>query len=217
MQAQQPSPTSNLQVHDLGLCDYQPVWDKMRDYTLNRTSTSLDQFWYLQHPPIYTLGLNGKHKHVLHTSNIPLISTDRGGQVTYHGPGQLIAYLLIDMHRKRLGIKNIVNAMEQAVIDYLHDLNIASERLTGAPGIYVANAKIAALGLRVKNGCTYHGLALNVDMDLWPFKNINPCGYENMPVTQIKDLIENNPDMTTIKSGLHRHLCQQLGYNTEIQ
>ena len=218
MQVQLTPHTSDLQIKDLGICDYQPIWDKMCDYTLNRTPVSQDQIWYLQHSPVYTLGLNGKQKHVHRTDNIPLIPVDRGGQVTYHGPGQLVAYLLIDMRRKKLGIKNIVYAMEQAVIDYLHGLNISSERLAGAPGIYVAGAKIAALGLRVKKGCTYHGLSLNVDMDLNPFKNINPCGYENMPVTQIKDLVASPcPDLDAVKIGLHHHLCQHLGYNSQIQ
>ena len=217
MQAQQSSSTRDLEVRDLGLSDYQSVWDQMRAYTLARSTNSIDQFWYLQHSPVYTLGLNGKRKHVLRTDNIPLISTDRGGQVTYHGPGQLIAYLLIDMPRKHIGIKDVVNAMEQAVIDYLQSLNIHSERLAGAPGIYVDGAKVAALGLRVKHGCTYHGLALNVDMNLSPFKNINPCGYENMPVTQIKDLMASCSDLNSVKADLHRHLCQHLGYNTETQ
>ena len=215
MQAQINSQTTELQISELGICDYQPIWEKMRDYTLTRTADSRDQIWYLQHAPVYTLGLNGKQKHILQTDNIPLIPVDRGGQVTYHGPGQLVAYLLIDMRRKKLGIKNIVNAMEQAVIDYLNSLNISSERLAGAPGIYVKGAKIAALGLRVKNGCTYHGLSLNVDMNLNPFSNINPCGHENMPVTQIKDLLDSAcPDLDAVKTSLHHRLCQHLGYNS---
>ncbi|VAW93870.1 Octanoate-[acyl-carrier-protein]-protein-N-octanoyltransferase [hydrothermal vent metagenome] len=217
MQAQDTTCTSDLLSRDFGLCEYQSTWDKMRDYTLTRSENSIDQIWYLQHSPVYTLGLNGKRKHVLQTNHIPLIPTDRGGQVTYHGPGQLIAYLLIDMPRKKIGIKHIVNAIEQAVIDYLKSLNIHSERLAGAPGIYVEDAKIAALGLRVRNGCTYHGLALNVDMDLLPFNSINPCGYEGMQVTQIKDLIASPPDMDAVKTGLHRHLCQHLGYNSNVK
>ncbi len=218
MQKLYTTPATDLLFSDLGISDYQPVWDNMRNYTLNRTPTSQDQIWYLQHTPVYTLGLNGKKEHVHQTDNIPLIPVDRGGQVTYHGPGQLVAYLLIDMQRKNLGIKNIVYAMEQAIIDYLDSLDIRSERLMGAPGIYVAGAKIAALGLRVKKNCTYHGLSLNVDMDLKPFNNINPCGYENMAVTQIKDLVDLPcPDLNAVKTGLHHHLCQHLGYNSEIQ
>jgi len=211
--------TDILKICEWGLCDYQLVWDKMRDYTVERTDSSPDQIWYLQHNPVYTLGLNGKQKHILNQNNIPLIAVDRGGQVTYHGPGQLIVYLLIDLNRKQIGIKQIVHAMEQAVIDYLKALDIIAERKVGAPGIYVNGAKIAALGLRIKKGCSYHGLALNVDMDLSPFSDINPCGYTDLPVTQIKDLLDpenthETPGIMDVKNKLHPHLCRYLSYNT---
>ena len=215
-----PSPEfdTELQVREFDVCDYEPVWQQMSDYTQNRKPESPDQVWYLQHYPVYTLGLNGKHEHVLNRNDIPLVQVDRGGQVTYHGPGQLVVYFMIDMKRKQLGIKQMVRLMEQAVIDYLNELGITAERKDGAPGIYISGAKIAALGLRVKKGCTYHGLSLNVDMDLTPFSGINPCGYQDMPVTQIKDLLKTNgpanaPDIEAVKRRLHHFICQHLRYN----
>ena len=217
-----PTPTSSttsivlheLQTRDLGLCEYQASWDDMRAYTLDRDQNSPDQLWYLQHPPVYTLGLNGKRHHLINKTDIPVIPVDRGGQITYHGPGQLVVYLLIDLDRLNIGIKDLVDMIEQAIIDYLGDLGIEAERMAGAPGIYVKGAKIAALGLRVKKGRSYHGLSFNIDMDLSPFSNINPCGYEGMPVTQLADLLGDKcPDMVTVKSALHIHLCRQLGYN----
>ena len=208
------SAISSLVTRDLGLRSYQPVWDEMRDYTQDRDSNSADQIWYLQHEPVYTLGLNGKRHHLLQQTDIPIVPVDRGGQITYHGPGQLIAYLLIDIDRLNIGVKELVSGIEQAIIDYLADFNLLTERMPGAPGIYIDGAKIAALGLRVKKGRTYHGLSLNVDMDLSPFKDINPCGYAGMPVTQLTDLLGAKcPTQEEVKSALHTHLCRQLGYN----
>lgn len=203
-----------LVTRELGLCEYQPVWDEMRDYTLQRGSDNPDEIWYLQHQPVYTLGLNGKAHHLLQSSDIPVINVDRGGQITYHGPGQLVAYTLLDLNRLEIGVKDLVNLIEQAVINYLSDYEIVAERRAGAPGIYVSGAKIAALGLRLKKGRCYHGLSLNVEMDLSPFTHINPCGYEGMQVTQLADLLGAScPDIATVKSQLHSHLCRQLGYN----
>jgi lipoyl(octanoyl) transferase len=203
-----------INVRELGLCDYQSIWDEMRQYTLARDHHSPDQIWYLQHHPVFTLGLNGKHHHLLNKSDIPVIEVDRGGQITYHGPGQLVAYLLIDINRLDIGIKELVRDMEQAIIDYLSTYGINAKRMAGAPGIYVDGAKIAALGLRVKKGRTYHGLSFNVDMDVSPFNDINPCGYEGMPVTQLADLLGNKcPAIDRVKSELHAQLCRQLGYN----
>lgn len=211
---QLPTLQTALQTRDLGLCEYQPIWEEMRSYTEARDRSSADQIWYLQHPPVYTLGLNGKRHHLLNRTDIPVVPVDRGGQITYHGPGQLMAYLLIDINRLNIGIKDLVAAIEQAIIDYLLELGINAERKAGAPGIYVAGAKIAALGLRVKKGRTYHGLSFNVDMDLSPFADINPCGYEGMPVTQLADLLGDSClSMAEVKSALHTHLCRQLGYN----
>ena len=203
-----------LKTRELGVCEYQPIWDEMREYTLSRNTYSPDQIWYLQHTPVFTLGLNGKPHHLLNKTAIPVVEVDRGGQITYHGPGQLVAYLLVDINRLEIGIKDLVRYMEQAIIDYLSEFRITAERMPGAPGIYVDGSKIAALGLRVKNGRTYHGLSFNIDMDLSPFSDINPCGYEGMPVTQLKDLLGADcPALHKVKTELHAHLCRQLGYN----
>ena len=160
----------------------------MQDFTQSRDQSTPDEIWLLEHPPVFTLGLAGKPEHVLDAGDIPVIHIDRGGQVTYHGPGQLVAYLLLDLKRRGYGVRELVRRMEEAVIGLLAEDGIAAERKSGAPGVYVDCAKIAALGLRVKRGCCYHGLALNVDMDLEPFSRINPCGYPGLAVTQTKDL-----------------------------
>lgn len=172
--------------------DYVPIWQKMQDFTARRDENTLDELWLLQHPPVFTQGLNGKPEHLLNQADIPLVEIDRGGQITYHGPGQLIVYCLIDLKRKKLGVRQMVNALENAVISYLADQNVIALARADAPGVYVADAKVAALGLKVKRGCSYHGLSLNVDMDLAPFTQINPCGYENLAVTQLKALDVNH-------------------------
>ncbi len=175
-------------VKHLGVVDYEPTWRAMQDFTAARTAETADEIWLLQHPPVFTLGMAGKREHLLADIGIPVVAIDRGGQVTYHGPGQVVIYLLLDLRRRGYGIKELVRRMEQAIIDTLAADGIAAARLAGAPGVYVAGAKIAALGLRVKHGCTYHGLSLNVAMDLTPFQAINPCGYAGMAVTQMRDL-----------------------------
>ncbi|MHB9117719.1 MAG: lipoyl(octanoyl) transferase LipB [Burkholderiales bacterium] len=174
-------------VRYLGLADYRPVWQAMKDFTARRGPDTPDELWLLQHPPVYTQGLAGKPEHLLHAGAVPVIKIDRGGQITYHGPGQIIAYTLLDLRRRGIGVKELVHRLEQAVIDLLADLDVSARRRDNAPGVYVDDAKIAALGLRIKNGCCYHGLSFNVDMDLSPFLNINPCGYEGLRVTQAKD------------------------------
>lgn len=171
----------------LGRVEYAPTWRAMQDFTAGRSADTPDEIWLLEHPPVYTLGQAGKAEHLIAATDIPLVPIDRGGQITYHGPGQVVAYVLVDLRRRGFGIRELVSRMEQAVIDLLGRHGVAAERLAGAPGVYVAGAKIAALGLRVKHGCTYHGLALNVDMDLAPFAAINPCGYPGMAVTQCRD------------------------------
>jgi lipoyl(octanoyl) transferase len=181
----------------------------MQDFTAVRDATTPDEIWLLQHPPVFTLGQAGKREHLLADIGIPVVAIDRGGQITYHGPGQVVIYLLLDLKRQGYGIKELVRRMEQAIIDLLSDYGIAAARLAGAPGVYVAGAKIAALGLRVKNGCTYHGLSLNVDMDLTPFQAINPCGYAGMAVTQIKDQNASASPQQTGEDLLAR-LLQQL-------
>ncbi len=177
-----------LQVRPLGLCDYTPVWHEMQAYTRARSASSDDQLWLLQHRPVYTLGMNGKREHLLHPQQTPVVDSDRGGQVTYHGPGQLVAYVLLDLRRLSIGVRTLVSALELSVVDWLRSCGIEANTRADAPGVYVDGAKIAALGLRVRGGCSYHGLALNVDMDLAPFAGINPCGYPRLPVTQVKDL-----------------------------
>ncbi|MCK5876764.1 MAG: lipoyl(octanoyl) transferase LipB [Candidatus Marithrix sp.] len=175
-------------IHDLGLVAYPQTHQAMRQFTINREADTPDELWILQHQPIYTLGQAGKLEHLLNTGNIPIYQSDRGGQVTYHGPGQLIIYVLMDIKRANLGVKKLVRTLEQAIINYLSILNIDSNRRTQAPGVYVNNQKIAALGLRIHKGRSYHGLSLNVNMDLQPFQGINPCGYSGLGVTQLADL-----------------------------
>jgi lipoyl(octanoyl) transferase len=171
-------------VKSLGMVDYQPTWDAMKRFTDERTGDTRDEIWLVQHPPVYTQGLAGKPEHLLRSTNIPVIKIDRGGQITYHGPGQIVAYLLLDMRRWKIKVRELVRLMEQSVIDLLAEHGVAAQRREDAPGVYVGGAKIAALGLKIKNGCCYHGLSFNVDMDLSPFSNINPCGYAGLSVTQ---------------------------------
>lgn len=186
---------SGLVIRRLGLVEYEPTWRAMQAFTAARTVDTPDEFWVLEHPPVYTQGQAGKPEHLLHATPIPVMRIDRGGQITYHGPGQLVIYTLVDLRRRGYGIRELVQRIEQAVMDMLASHGIVGERRQGAPGVYVDGAKIAALGLRVKHGCTYHGLALNVDMDLTPFFAINPCGMPGLAVTQCRDLI---PDLTML-------------------
>jgi len=174
-----------LIVKALGRVEYEPTWHAMQAFTAARTAETRDELWLCEHPPVFTLGLAGKPEHLLRDIGIPVVKIDRGGQITYHGPGQIVCYLLLDLRRRGLSVKTLVNRMEQAVIDLLGEYGIAAERIAGAPGVYVDGAKIAALGLKVKNSCCYHGLALNVAMDLSPFAAINPCGYPGLAVTQL--------------------------------
>jgi lipoyl(octanoyl) transferase len=175
-------------VRSLGQVEYEPIWRAMQAFTAQRTPETPDEIWLLEHPPVFTQGQAGKPEHLIAATRIPVVPIDRGGQITYHGPGQAVAYVLVDLRRRGYGIRELVSRMEQAVIDLLASQGVIASRLAGAPGVYVNGAKIAALGLRVKQGCTYHGLALNVDMDLNPFAAINPCGYAGMRVTQWRDL-----------------------------
>lgn len=175
-------------VKRLGLVDYAPALEAMRAFTAARDTGSDDEIWLLQHPPVFTLGQAGRAEHLLcNPGEIPLVHIDRGGQITYHGPGQLVAYLLIDLPRRRLKVRELVRVMEQAIIDTLADYGLEAQRREGAPGVYIDGAKIAALGLRVRNGRSYHGLAINVDVDLTPFGWINPCGYEGLQTVRMAD------------------------------
>jgi len=179
---------SPILIRHLGLADYRETFDAMRRFTETRDATTADEIWLLQHPPVFTQGMNGKPEHLLDAGDTPVIQVDRGGQVTYHGPGQLVVYLLLDLRRRNLGVRQLVSLIEQAVIDLLQNYGISAERRSDAPGVYVAGDKIAALGLRVRRNGSYHGLSLNVDMDLTPFARINPCGYAEMGVTSLAAL-----------------------------
>lgn len=196
-------------VKHLGRVDYAPTFQAMQDFTAARTAETPDELWIVEHPPVYTLGQAGKPEHILREVGIPVVNIDRGGQVTYHGPGQVVIYLLLDLHRLKIKVRELVSSIEQAIIDLLAAHGVTAERRDGAPGVYVGEAKVAALGLRIRNGCSYHGLSLNVDMDLSPFAAINPCGYAGLKVTQTRDL---NIPLTAHEAGeqLSQHLLQQL-------
>jgi lipoyl(octanoyl) transferase len=178
-------------IRELGRTAYEPTWRAMQAFTAARTPDTPDEIWLTEHPPIYTLGLAGRTRHLLRDAGIPTLKVDRGGQITYHGPGQLVAYLLLDLRRSRRGIRDVVRAIEAAVIEWLDSMAISAYGKVAAPGVYVrrggVEAKIAALGLKVRSGCTYHGLAVNVDMDLAPYADIDPCGYQGLAVTQLAD------------------------------
>jgi lipoyl(octanoyl) transferase len=183
---------TGLVVRRLATADYLPTWRDMQAFTAARDEETEDEIWLCEHPPVFTQGLAGKPEHLLRDVGIPVVKIDRGGQITYHGPGQLVAYLLLDLRRRNLSVKGLVHHIEQALIDLLGEYGIAALRRPGAPGVYVNEAKIAALGLKIKNGCCYHGLSLNVAMDLAPFAAINPCGYEGLAVTQLSELCGEN-------------------------
>ena len=179
---------SDIVIRRIGRTDFVPAWRAMQRFTAERTAQTPDELWLTEHPPVFTQGLAGKPEHLLRDLGIPVVNIDRGGQVTYHGPGQAVVYLLLDLSRRGLKVRQLVHRIEQAVIDLLAGCGLRGERLAGAPGVYVDGAKVAALGLRVRGGCCYHGVSLNVDMELAPFSAINPCGYPGLKVTQLRDL-----------------------------
>lgn len=182
-----------INIRNLGLQPYLTVWDKMKSFTSVRNESTIDELWLLEHWPVYTQGQAGKAEHILNPNDIPIVQSDRGGQVTYHGPGQLVAYVLMDIRRRHLGIRNLVSQLEQILINLLANYQIPGSIRCGAPGVYVEDKKIASIGLRVKNGCTYHGISLNVAMDLAPFQSINPCGFAKLKMAQISDYV---PDVS---------------------
>jgi len=198
-----------LHVRQLGLADYQSVWQAMQDFTKARDKNTPDELWVVEHSPVFTLGRNGKAEHILHDSNIPVIKVDRGGQVTYHGPGQIVIYLLLDLHRRNLGIRKLVTLIEDCIVELLGKFNLNANSDPKAPGVYVEGKKVAALGLRVSKGRTTHGLSLNVDMDLKPFSYINPCGYKGLEVTQTRSL-GINENMAALAMKLQVMLEDQL-------
>ncbi|MBV2234974.1 MAG: lipoyl(octanoyl) transferase LipB [Sterolibacterium sp.] len=204
-----PPAAPALHIRQLGLAGYHDTWQAMQRFTAERTATTADEIWFCEHPPVFTLGQAGKPEHLLHDIGIPVVNIDRGGQITYHAPGQLMAYLLLDLSRRNLKVRALVHRLEQALIDLLAEYAIVAARQPGAPGVYVAGAKIAALGLRIRNGRSYHGLCLNIDMDLHPYTAINPCGYSGLAVTQMRDLC-GETNLQRVAQRLLHHLQKQL-------
>ena len=204
----------SLVVKNLGEELYTETWQAMKKFTDSREAHAPDEIWFVQHPPVFTLGQAGKVEHLLTPGDIPVVHSDRGGQVTYHGPGQLVCYLLIDVRRRKLGVRDLVTAIEQSIVELIKAYGVVSESKREAPGVYVDGRKLAALGLRIRKGCSYHGLSLNVDMDLKPFSNINPCGFEGLEVIDMKRLgIDRS--MTEVMEALTDILIRQIGYDTD--
>lgn len=203
---------AELVVRHLGLVDYLPTLEAMRRLTAERDQLRADEIWLLQHPRVFTQGQAGKPEHLLAPGDIPVIQVERGGQVTYHGPGQLVAYLMLDLRRLGLGVRELVTAMEQSLVDVLAAYAVEAAPKADAPGVYVNGDKIASLGLRVRRGCSFHGLALNVDMDMSPFWRINPCGYAGLKMVQLRDLLDAPPPFDEVAQRLEQALRQRLGY-----
>jgi lipoyl(octanoyl) transferase len=203
---------NKLIVKKLGRQDYEPVWKAMHKFTDERTEEDVDQIWLVEHNPVFTQGQAGKAEHVLNAGDIPVIQSDRGGQVTYHGPGQLVAYFLINIRRKKFGVRDLVTHIENLVINTLKAYNIDSTARPDAPGVYVDGKKICSLGLRIRRGCSFHGLALNVDMDLSPFLRINPCGYQGMEMAQVSQL-GGPSELESVEQQLIQELVELLGYD----
>ncbi|MBA2710455.1 MAG: lipoyl(octanoyl) transferase LipB [Tatlockia sp.] len=204
-----------MTIRNLGMQSYLPTWENMKQFTQLRTESTVDELWLLEHPAVYTQGQAGKAEHILNPNSIPVIKSDRGGQVTYHGPGQLVAYVLLDIQRRKLGIRTLVSQLEEILINVLDHLQIKGSTQCGAPGVYVDEKKIASIGLRVKNGRTYHGIALNVAMDLAPFTGINPCGFAKLKMTQISDYAP-DANIETVSRILTDSFISRLGNNASI-
>jgi len=202
---------AELVVRSLGEQPYLETWEAMKNFTADRDGNTVDELWCLEHPRVFTQGQAGKAEHVLLPGDIPVIKVDRGGQVTYHGPGQLVIYLMIDLPRRKIGVRGLVDQIEQGIVRTLADLGVEAAPRPDAPGVYVGDAKIASLGLRVRRGCSFHGLALNVDMDMEPFSRINPCGYAGMPMCQVRDFVP-GATVADLEQRLVDHLVAGLGY-----
>ncbi len=194
--------------------DYQPVWQAMAKFTDERTPETADEIWLVEHPPVFTQGQAGKEEHLLMPGDIPVVQVDRGGQVTYHGPGQLVVYPLLNIRRLGMGVRDLVSQLEQAIVATLAEFGLEAYPKPDAPGVYVDGDKVASLGLRIRKGCSFHGLAINVDMDLEPFRRINPCGYAGLEMVQLKDLSPKATDMNELKTLLISHLKGLLGQET---
>lgn len=203
-----------LIVRQLGLVEYQPTLDAMRVLTAERDADTPDEIWLLQHPPVFTQGQAGKAEHLLAPGDIPVVQAERGGQVTYHGPGQLVGYLMLDLRRLGLGVRELVTVMEQSLVEVLASYGVTAAPKADAPGVYVDGAKIASLGLRVRRGCSFHGLALNVDMDMQPFQRINPCGYSGLKMVQLSELVSQPVTIEGVAQRLEQTLRQRLGYTS---
>jgi len=204
---------NTLSIRQLNIADYIPVWEAMKSFTDTRHDKTPDEVWFVEHPPVYTQGQAGKPEHVLNPGDIPVIQTDRGGQVTYHGPGQLVAYILFDLKRLDIGVRKLVMNLEQAIINVLTDYNITAKGRRDAPGVYVNNAKICSIGLRVRKGLSYHGLAFNIQNDLEPFSRINPCGFRNLTITKLSDLVP-KIQMSEVQTKLADAIAKEFGYHT---
>jgi lipoyl(octanoyl) transferase len=208
----------SLQVRHLGLLEYRPVWEAMQRFTDERDASTLDEIWLLQHPAVFTQGQAGKSEHLLNTGDIPVIRVDRGGQVTYHGPGQLVAYLLIDLKRMQFGVRDLVTSIEQLIVNVLAYYDINAGPRKDAPGVYIepvaSGAKIAQLGLRIRRGCSFHGLSINVEMDMQPFQRINPCGHAGLEVTSIMLQKGEAPRMDDLSTELAKAITKELGYTS---
>jgi lipoyl(octanoyl) transferase len=211
MDALEVKPKTSIKLKHLGLSDYEPVWRAMQNFTDQRHEETLDELWTVEHPPVFTQGQAGKAEHILNSGDIPIIQVDRGGQVTYHGPGQIVIYPLIDLKRHKIGIKALVNGIEEALIQTMADYGIQAKRKEKAPGVYVDSKKIASLGLRVRKGCTFHGLAFNIRMDLEPFQRINPCGYAGLEVVQLSEL-NAAVELAKVQETLINKLCEILKF-----
>lgn len=196
-------------VRDLGLVEYEPTWRAMQRFTDQRGPETPDEVWFLEHPPVFTLGMNASPDHVLAPGDIPVVQIDRGGQVTYHGPGQLVVYPLVDLRRAGLGVRDIVTALERSVIAYAAELGVTAECRKGAPGVYVDGRKLASIGIRVRRGASYHGIAVNVSADLQPFNRINPCGYPGLEMTRLSDLSPVG-SVSAAAAALKPHLLREL-------
>ena len=203
-------------IRHLGCVPYEPTWHAMQNFTQARDADSPDEIWLLEHPRVFTQGQAGKAEHILAAGDIPVVQVDRGGQVTYHGPGQLVAYILVDVRRAGQGVRDLVSRIENTLIDVLSQYGVAAEAKPDAPGVYVAGNKIASLGLRIRRGCSFHGLALNVDMDLQPFHCINPCGYAGLKMTQLRDETQESVDLSEVSIRLRDALVSHLKFSEYI-
>lgn len=205
----------NIIIRHLGQKDYEPVWRDMQRFTDERDADTPDELWMVEHPPVFTQGLAGKAEHILAAGDIPVVQVDRGGQVTYHGPGQIVAYPMINLRRHGIGVKSLVAGIEQAVIDTVALYGVDAKRKDNAPGVYVDGAKIASLGLRIRKACSFHGLAFNIAMDLEPFSRINPCGFTGLQVTQLSQLAD-DVQFKTVQQQLIDAFCTQLNYSPQL-